>query len=303
MNSAQAKRVPLRRLLASLGFQPKRQDRVRGELWYLSPFRQETTASFKVQEAKNLWYDFGLPGGGNVIDFATAYFHVDFTAALRKIAAIEGASLPSTKTGDWEAVSFVSAPSSEAGAPLLQTLRNRSLIAYLARRGIPAEIARPYVQEIRYQRNGKPYFALAFPNTSGGYELRNPYFKGTCAPKDISRIEGNDLATVALFEGFMDFLTALAWGVLGDPRASVIVVNSASLRERALVAIRSTEVRTVELYFDHDSTGHELTAYFREQIGSLSVVDCSDQYSGYKDLNDWAAGKVRADLPSLSAEC
>lgn len=70
MKAAQAKRVPLRELLAALGLQPARRDPAKGEQWYLSPFREETSASFKVDEAKNLWYDFGAAAGGNVLDFA-----------------------------------------------------------------------------------------------------------------------------------------------------------------------------------------------------------------------------------------
>lgn len=94
MNAAQAKRIPLSELLARLGLHPQREDTVRGELWYLSSFRQETTPSFKVHLANNVWYDFGLAGGGNVIDFAMRYFQLGFTEALRKLATLEGGLLP-----------------------------------------------------------------------------------------------------------------------------------------------------------------------------------------------------------------
>jgi len=62
-----------------------------------------------------------------------------------------------------------------------------------------------------YTYNGKSYFALAFANESGGYELRNRYYKGCYGHKDISLIPGRNTASksVAVFEGFMDFLSAL----------------------------------------------------------------------------------------------
>jgi DNA primase len=38
-------------------------------LWYYSPFRQETEASFKVNLACNEWYDFGAGKGGDILKF------------------------------------------------------------------------------------------------------------------------------------------------------------------------------------------------------------------------------------------
>lgn len=59
-----------------------------------------------------------------------------------------------------------------------------------------------------YRIGGKPYFALAFKNDSGGYELRNPRFKGSTS-KDITHIrqKGEPRDTCFVFEGFMDFLS------------------------------------------------------------------------------------------------
>lgn len=119
----------------------------------------------------------------------------------------------------------------------MRPLGSRSLLTYLAGRGIPAELARAQIQELHYRRNDKPFFALAFPNAAGGYELRNPYFKGSWSPKDIAVIPGGAPTVVAVFEGFMDYLSTLASGVLADPCPGVIVVNFASLRAKAVAAI------------------------------------------------------------------
>ena len=40
-----------------LGHEPVR--RSSNELWYLAPYRGERTPSFRVNVAKQLWYDFG----------------------------------------------------------------------------------------------------------------------------------------------------------------------------------------------------------------------------------------------------
>ena len=59
MNIQEAKTIKLADYLQSLGYSPvKRQE---NNLWYKSPFRQETEASFKVSVEHNLWYDFDAP--------------------------------------------------------------------------------------------------------------------------------------------------------------------------------------------------------------------------------------------------
>ena len=42
--------------------------------------------------------------------------------------------------------------------------------------------------EVRFSLNGKWKFAIGFPNVSGDYEVRNTYFKGCIASKDITHI-------------------------------------------------------------------------------------------------------------------
>ena len=43
--------------------------------WYLSPLRDEHTASFKVDVNKNVWYDFGLGKGGNLRTLVRLLFY------------------------------------------------------------------------------------------------------------------------------------------------------------------------------------------------------------------------------------
>ena len=69
--------------LASLGFEPTRISRQ--HYWYLSPFRNERTASFKVNRALNKWYDFGEGRGGNLIDFGILYFNCTVSDFLKQL--------------------------------------------------------------------------------------------------------------------------------------------------------------------------------------------------------------------------
>ena len=50
------------------------------------------------------------------------------------------------------------------------------------------------------------FFALVFPNATGGWELFNPNFKSCMAPKSISTIKEKDRQQLQIFEGSMNFL-------------------------------------------------------------------------------------------------
>ena len=66
-------------------------------------------------------------------------------------------------------------------------LQSRALLHYLQERGIPSAIAIANCKEMRYSTHGKRYFAVAFGNCGGGYEIRNPFFKGGCVPpRDVT---------------------------------------------------------------------------------------------------------------------
>ena len=56
----------------------------------------------------------------------------------------------------------------------VKPLENTALLRFLAERQIPASLAGQACQEVYYKHNGKPYFAIAFGNEQGGYELRYP---------------------------------------------------------------------------------------------------------------------------------
>lgn len=53
-------------------------------------------------------------------------------------------------------------------------LTNPVLLDYLKERGILPEIARKTCKEVHFENKGKWYFAVAFANRGGGYEIRYP---------------------------------------------------------------------------------------------------------------------------------
>lgn len=54
-----------------------------GEMWGLSPFKDEKTPSFSVNPGNGYWYDFSTGYGGNLLDFVMRYHHVDLAHAVR----------------------------------------------------------------------------------------------------------------------------------------------------------------------------------------------------------------------------
>lgn len=84
MNIQEAKNIRLVDFLAGFGHEPVIQ---RGNsVWYKSPFRTEKEASFKVDLHKELWYDFGLGKGGDIITLAKEIYRTqDVSRVLRCI--------------------------------------------------------------------------------------------------------------------------------------------------------------------------------------------------------------------------
>lgn len=136
---------------------------------------------------------------------------------------------------------------------------------------------------MHYRSEDRPFYALAFKNDSGGFELRNPYFKGTLGRKDITTIAG-DTQSVSLFEGFFDYLTAVMLND-GPLPETAIVLNSVSFKERAVEAIKRLGASQVTIYPDNDASGRLLLQYITDSLPTLQIDDKSESYAASDDLN------------------
>lgn len=274
------KSIPLADFLSKLGHEPATRNGTR--LWYKSPLRQEHTPSFKVDTQLNCWYDFGLSRGGNIIDLAAViYQSTDLRYLMRCITnRCPVASMPTVASSFHQQHS---APNMERFEVVL--LEHRALVAYLQQRGIPAHIAKAKCKEVHYCVNGKPYFAVAFENVSGGWELRNRYFKGCRGRKDISYLpwaRDGPSTMCAVFEGFIDYLSALTLNIITGN--DVVVLNSVVNVNKAIPYLDDYSV--INCYLDNDNAGQtalsEVTAKF-----SPAVIDRSSLYLGFNDLNEY----------------
>lgn len=289
MNTNEAKQIRIEEYLHTLGYNPVR--RQGDSLWYKSPFRDEQEPSFKVNMERNLWYDFGAGRGGNIIALARELYASDSLPYLLERIAEQA---PSVRPVSF---SFGGQPLSKPSFRQLEAvpLSSPALLSYLRQRGINTKLAKRECREVRYLTGGKPYFAVGFLNRSGGYEIRNKFFKGCIAPKDITHIRQTEPGeTCCLFEGFMDYLSFLTLRQERHPDRPAfdgqdcIVLNSVSNLSKALRPLGDYE--RIHCFLDNDRAGLEALREIQREYG-LRVRDASHVYSGYKDLNDYLNGK------------
>ena len=262
--------------LSSLGFKPAKV--TRNDYWYLSPFREETTPSFKVNRNMNRWYDFGEGKGGNIIDFGILYHNCSVKELLIKFSKPFSFHQQNIETNK-----------EDEEAKKIKIINDREisslvLIRYLHKRRIPIDIAKKFCSEIDYELYGKNYFAIGFKNDAGGYELRNEKFKASSSPKDITLIK-NDAEKLTVFEGFFNFLSYLAIHQKQEqPNTNFLILNSTSFFQKSLPLMQSH--KSVHLYLDCDTTGQKCIQKALE-IDKQKFIDERHLYKNYKDLNDW----------------
>ena len=287
MDIETAKRIALDDFLKSLGHSSVR--RKGNVLWYLSPLREERTASFKVDIGLNCWYDFGLGRGGGIIALARELYRSN---DIKYLLECIGRSAPGSIRRFVPNVKKQELPPVFSDISVVP-LHSTALLTYLRERKIDTNVARNECVEVHYACNCKRYYAIGFRNRSGGYELRNRWFKGCIAPKDISCIKSGDetkIVTCLVFEGFIDYLSFLTLRkhgrlpCLDAMENDFIVLNSVSSIGKALPLLREYD-KTVCL-FDNDAAGRNAFASLYKALNG-NAEDMSSLYNDFKDLNDY----------------
>ena len=288
MNIDQIKQIKLQDFLATMGCKPVKQYGV--NLMYLSPLRTEKHASFKVNTEINQWYDFGIGRGGNIITLAELLYNSSDVSYL--IHQIER-NAPSSVSGSLPTVKPTTPQNSFEHLQVLP-ITHPALIKYLEERCIDIETARTVCKELHFDTRGKHYFGIGFPNIAGGYEIRNPFFKGCIAPKDISHFYAEEPKKICfVFEGFIDFLSFMTLRRKendGLKRQDYLVLNSVSNIQKALE--RLSQYDSVQCFLDNDNAGRNAYLQLSKELEN-SVVDASTLYNGYKDLNEYLCAKIK----------
>jgi len=281
----QARHIDLVDYLALLGHYPQK---VHGpDHWYFSPFREERTASFKVNARLNIWFDHGEGRGGDLIDFGTQFHQCTIPELLDQLSQYRPGTTflfqqpsPSALRGAGE--------KEESGGKILileaRPLKAQPLLEYLQKRNIPPDIAARSCQEVDFMLYGKRQTVIGFANRSGGYELRSEHFKGSSSPKDISFFD-NRTDEIAVFEGFFNYLSFQTINRHNEaPLTNSLVLNSLAFLEKSRPVME--QYNRIHLLLDRDTAGRTSTRKAL-QWNPDKYIDRSDFYQGRKDLNEW----------------
>lgn len=291
LSCREAKQQDLVVYLASLGYKPHK---IRGnDYWYLSPLREEKEPSFKVNRKFNIWYDHGLGKGGNLIDFGILFYGCSVKELLQRLNNRFSFQQPT------------SAPRNPGKSQLVEDrsririisqkmIESPRLVQYLNTRKISLDLAREHCSQVEFQLYGRLYSAIGFLNRSGGFELRNMNFKGSCTPKDISYID-NGRSSVSVFEGFFSYLSFYQVEKWIPNATNFLVLNSLAFLERSRPLMEQHE--KINLFLDRDRTGQVYTE--KALQWDRRYIDRSSYYAHYKDLNEW----LQNQKPTLRQQC
>ncbi|MES2458762.1 MAG: toprim domain-containing protein [Bacteroidota bacterium] len=292
LNCNTAKQISIISFLSSIGICPVRN---RGNShWYLSPYRQEKTASFKVDAAKNSWFDFGEQRGGNLIDLGILLYRCSIS---RLLEILSGTGTANLAIHNQQCLSLVTEEARKLTIIKISELNHLVLLSYLKSRHINLAMVRKYCSRVDYELYGRMYYAVGFENRSGGYELRSSIHKLSSSPKDITLIK-NGSKSLKVYEGFMDFLSELAMHLRDEKQFDHLVLNTTGFVNRAIPIIN--EYRNSFLFLDHNAAGRLATEKILKNCKNSK--DASLFYSSKGDLNDyWTSqcisfGHVKAHL-------
>lgn len=266
-----ARNFCLVKILENLGHFPTR--KTEKEAWFLSPFRSETQASFKISLALNRWYDHGQGKGGNSIDLLTRLLNLSVKEVLAYLSNDLSFSFhqPPVQVGTSKKTQIVDT----------LTINHPALIEYLKSRRIPIVIGKKYLKEIHFSRGNKNFFALGLENHLGGWELRNKFQKTSSSPKSFTHLQ-RDKKQLILIEGMFDLLSLATMNPILVYESDVLVLNSiAFLRD---IENLLPTYNTIFLYLDNDTAGNSATSKLTRRFGHS--IDCRSEYKEYKDLNE-----------------
>lgn len=270
MNIQQSKSIKITEYLAAKGVEPVA---IRGkDVWYRSPLREDLRASFSVNGEKNLWFDLGLNKGGDLIELVKTLYNCNTSEALENIGNVKPLPIDISsceRNNDSKIEIRKKVPG----------LSNHALINYIQSRGLDSRLAGLYLWEVYYLIAGKNYFAVGFQNDSEGFELRNKYFKGTFAPKDITVIN-NGSTDCCIFEGWPDFLSYKQHVELRT--SNYIILNSVAMVGRTIEPLK--KYKNLFYWGQNDESGQMVLESLR--TSELTLIDCRFEYADYKDLNE-----------------
>ena len=243
------------------GYFPLR--RMGGTFKALCPFHNERTPSFNVNPHRQIFKCFGCGAGGSVFRFVMDYEHLDFVAAVRKLADKAGIKIPEAEMSqaDYERADLrrrlLSLHAEAAEFFHQQLMRGNSADAareYMKKRGLSAEVAKSW--KIGFAPDS--WDGLLSAMQAGGYsemELKESglFSHGEDSGKMYDRFRGrvmfpicNDTGEVIAFSGRVLFAEQSPAKYVNSPETPLFtkgnVLFGLNKSKRALIAAKQAIV-------------------------------------------------------------
>ena len=282
-------------VLLSLGHHPTKQNEK--EAWYLNPFASEFQASFKVDKRINVWYLHSEGVGGNNTDFMRKYLNTSISEVLDWAAKQNFSSFHQQQ--------HINTPKPNYRIDEILNIENQNLKKYLQDRGLSSKIYN-HIKEVRFTLGDKKLYAIGFENLSGGFEIRNSFYKGSLLKKDISIIDLKNVGQnttkfqdennkgVAVFEGFMDALSFIE--MKKSFKGDILVMNSIALLNKSIEHLKNYP--NINLFLDNDTAGIKCKSQILKSFPKAK--DHSGIYSSHKDLNEFLIHRIKNNVASKS---
>lgn len=300
MNIEYANSIPMRVILAKLGYQP-RQTIGKNQL-YKSPLCAEQKIGLVVSTDNNTWNDPAAKSGGNALAFVCAYLRFTnendtIADALRWLKNMVGYPVLQTPTG-------IPDYSTEDKALELRHsnyLANNVLIRYLEEdRCIPFEYARFILKEVTvYNTNTqKQFIALGVENEEGGFAIRNAYIKANIKQTATTFIRGQISKPngIHIFKDVYDYLSLIAHRS-GEPLLSdAIILNSMHCMKESGAYIKNYGYRKAYTWLDNTEDGDRASRNYKAFINAepdLKHIPMNAVYRDHKDVNAWLVSLSR----------
>jgi hypothetical protein len=291
LSFSDAKKISISDYLSKLGHEPAK---VRGnDYWYRSPLRDERDASFKVNNKLNVWYDHGSGEGGTLLDLGVKMHGCSLTQFVELLSRDNFSFHRPTQKLDLIEESKVDVLSANS-------ITDQALIQYLEQRKVDPGIADLYCQQIHFKIRDRDYLAIGFPNRSGGYELRNSWFKGSSSPKDVTTFHRGQ-ESLCVTEGFFDFLSLHQ---IKDRQIQHLLVKSDFLVLNSIAFVKKTlpimsSYKTSELFLDNDQAAKKAKEVLHD--AGVRLNDRSELYRSFKDLNEYLVKGESNNLPFVKS--
>lgn len=250
----------------------KQTKRGKWQLFY-SPLRADKKASFGVNTVLNTWADFGTEYGGDIISLVMVMEKLNFNKACEFI--LEGGKVQFIPHNAVEEKNSLKVKEVTVNIP---SLFNYMCCVRRISKQVYEQHCKTVAVDFGYSEYPIPIYAVGFQNDKGGWEVRNSEYKISSQPKWFTTI-GEDTQRVNLFEGFINYLSALTY--FGKLSGRTYVLNGAGQVPHILGELQGKHVM---YYGDNDETGNKLL----KKIQDVAVVsDCRDLYCWHDDFNEF----------------